>query len=168
MTGVQIRVGIEDKAARQALDQLLAAGEDLTPAMDAIGAALALSTDERFELERGPGGSPWPPSIRVLVSGGKTLSESGRLGDSITHEVSSNSVRVGTNVGYAATHQFGNTIRARSAKGLRFRIPGIGWVTKQSVTIPARPFLGIDDDDEGRIADELIDYLRDAAGPGAV
>lgn len=167
MTGVRFRIGVDDEPVRDALARLLAAGEDLTPAMDAIGGALVLSTEERFEFERAPGGSPWPPSIRALLTGGKTLSESGRLGDSITHEADSDSVRVGTNVRYAKTHQFGATIRAKTAKTLAFFIPGLGWRRKVSVRIPPRPFLGIDDDDRGRIGEELTDYLRDAAGPGA-
>lgn len=163
----RIRIGIDDEAVAGALDRLLAAGSDLTPAMDAIGGALVLSTEERFEFERAPGGSPWPPSIRALVTGGKTLTDSGRLGDSITHDAGRDSVRVGTNVRYAAVHQFGATISAKAAPLLVFRIPGLGLRRKKSVRIPARPFLGIDDDDRGRIADELTDYLRDTAGPGA-
>lgn len=167
MTAVRFRIWVDDDVVRESLDRLVAAGEDLTPAMDAIGGALVLSTEERFEFERAPGGSPWPPSVRALLTGGKTLSESGRLGDSITHDASRDGVRLGTNVRYAATHQFGATISAKTARGLVFNIPGLGWRRKASVTIPPRPFLGIDDDDRDRIGEELTGYLRDAAGPGA-
>jgi phage gpG-like protein len=40
-------------------------------------------------------------------------------------------------------------VRRPAAKGLRFRVGrNGGWVTKQSVTLPARPYLGVDAEDE--------------------
>lgn len=48
---------------------------------------------------------------------------------------------VGTSVIYAAVHEFGATIRAKRAKYLRFKIPGIGFRSVKQVRIPARqPF----------------------------
>ena len=50
------------------------------------------------------------------------------------------SAQVSTNLKYARIHEKGGTIRPVRAKALKFQVGG-RWVTKQSVTIPARPFL---------------------------
>lgn len=50
-------------------------------------------------------------------------------------------VEVGTNVIYAAVHEWGGVIKARAAKALRFKTKDGNWVTTKSVTIPARPYM---------------------------
>ena len=134
--------------------------EDKRGLFDAMGASLVLSTQQRFEREEDPEGNPWPDSLRKLVEGGRTLTMTARLASSITHEATERSVAVGTNLIYAAIHQTGGTIRAKSSKGLRFRSPGNGgWVTKQEVTMPRRAFLGLDRDDEAEIRALSADWL---------
>jgi phage gpG-like protein len=52
------------------------------------------------------------------------------------------------------------TIVPKQAGALHFKLPGnLGWVTRQSVTIPKRPFLGIDDDDQAEIVAQAEDWL---------
>lgn len=135
---------------------------------DEIGAMLAASAQRRFEQEEDPEGNPWPDSLRKLLEGGTTLRDKGRLVGSLTHEPSDEGVAVGTNVIYAAIHQLGGTIRAKTSKGLRWRSPGNGgWVTKQEVTMPRRAFLGVDEDDEDEIefiAARLIGAETDLKG----
>jgi len=133
--------------------------EDKRGLMDAVGAALVTSTEHRFETESDPEGNPWPDSLRKTVEGGRTLTETARLVSSLTHEASESSVAVGTNVVYGAIHQTGGTIRAKTARGLRFRGAGGGWVTRQSVTIPRRAFLGLDREDEAEIPALAADWL---------
>jgi phage virion morphogenesis protein len=136
----------------------------------AIGVSLESSTQQHFLDESGPGGSVWPPSLRARMEGGKTLTDTARLMQSLTSNVTDDGVEHGTNVLYAAVHQFGATITAKTSKGLRFKT-GRGanaqWATKQSVTIPARPFLGIDADDETRILLVATDWLAGEAGDAA-
>ena len=166
MAGIAIRIDIQDEAVRAALDRLGAAAEDLTPAMDEIGDYLTAATQQRFERGTGPDGKAWPPSIRVQMNqGGKTLMDTGRLVSSITWRAGRDFVEVGTNVIYAAIHQLGGTIRAKTEKGLKFRIPGVGWRTKASVDIPARPFLGVDEDDRREIPEILRDHLAPQGVP---
>jgi phage gpG-like protein len=50
-------------------------------------------------------------------------------------------VNVGTNVIYAAIHEFGGVIKAKKAKALRFKTKDGNWVFTKSVTIPARPYM---------------------------
>lgn len=134
-------------AAKAGLERLSKTISDLWSTLDAIGAYLVASAHRRFERQVGPDGKPWAPSIRAQIEGGWTLLDSGRLRASLTWLAGRHSVEVGTNVIYAAIHQLGGTIRAKNAPNLRFQIAG-RWISKPSVVIPARPFLGIDQEDE--------------------
>lgn len=49
--------------------------------------------------------------------------------------------RVGTDLEYAAIHEFGGTIEPKSRTFLRFEIGGQEIFTKGPVTIPAQPYL---------------------------
>jgi phage virion morphogenesis protein len=164
-----VRIVVEAAALKRAFDQLAALGSDLTPLMRSIGAQLRQHVDERFEDERGPQGLPWPKSLRARLEKGQTLSMTGRLRQSITFRASRSAVEIGTNVQYAAVHQFGATIRAKTQKGLRFRLPGgLGWRRARQVTIPARPFLGLDAQDRAEIGHIIRRHLaRAALGGGA-
>jgi phage virion morphogenesis protein len=159
MTGASIKISVDDAVINAALASLAGKVETMRPLMEEIGGALLTSTQLRFEREQGPDGNPWPKSIRAALRGGKTLTDSGRLVQSLTFVADDSSVQVGTNAIYAAVHQFGAHIEAKTAKGLRFRGADGGWVVVQSVDIPARPFLGIDDDDRAEITHLVGEYL---------
>lgn len=72
---------------------------------------------------------------------GQPLRHTGRLNRSITSKTDADGVTVGTNVIYARTHQFGNTITPKKAKRLVFPGPNGDLIFAKKVTIPARPFL---------------------------
>ena len=133
-----------------------------------INAALAEgvreSTLERFKESRSPEGKRWKTSIRAASEGGKTLIDTSQLRNSIRSSSDDSGFAVGTNVKHAATHQFGaqgRTIRARRAKTLRFQIGG-AWVSKKKVriNIPARPFLGLSDEDMQEIKSTVEEYIN--------
>ena len=166
MAGVRQRFTIDDVATRRFLDEAIRRGQDMSPAMDVIGNFLVTSTEERFERGEAPDGSAWPPSIRVQSQGGQTLVETGRMMQSLSHVFGRDFVEWGTNVLYAAIHQFGGTIKAVAGPFLTFRVGG-RWVRKRQVTIPARPFLGISTGDEAEVANILGDFIRGAQGAGA-
>ena len=158
MAGVSIRVDMSGLGrASRAFNELLARAEPTEPMMDEIGATLVTSTRERFERGRGPDGERWKDTRR----GGQILTDTGRLRDSITHQAGSAEVRVGSNVIYAAVHQFGATIKPKSARALAFKV-GSELVFARQVTIPARPYLGIDAGDEAPVGEIVEDYLRGA------
>lgn len=166
MAGALLRYTVDD-AVSPAMTELARRLGNLTPVMDEIGGALETSTVLRFERETGPGGAKWPPSLRAQLTGGQTLTDTARLRQSITHRADSDSVAVGTNVIYAAIHQFGGTISAKSARALVFRLADGTTRQVRSVTIPARPFLGVDDDDRAAIADIISDWLAETGVPAA-
>jgi phage virion morphogenesis protein len=165
MTGIRVEVTGKDQTLA-ALAALSARATHPQPMWDAIGMSLVVSTQRRFEEGRGPDGSPWPPSIRALAEGGKTLIASGRLMASLTHNASDEGVEVGTNVIYAAIHQFGGVIRAKNKPKLAFKLLG-EWRFVDEVTIPARPFLGLDREDEREIILIAEDYLAGGEEGGA-
>lgn len=123
-----------------------------------IAEELRTSTVLRFQLEKSPEGKPWRTSIRARDQGGKTLTDTGRLKTSILATSDETGLAVGTNTIYAAAHQFGlkQTIRPKKAKVLRFQIGG-KWVSAKEVhqELPARPFLGLSDDDQAFIKAEF-------------
>lgn len=158
---------IDDKDLGDALSRIVEAAGDPQSALQEIGRYGEKSTRDRFHEGVEPGGLPWLPSIRVQKQGGKTLQESRRLLDSFTFNVGPDFVEWGTNVHYAGVHQFGATIRPVNAKELRFQIPGVGWIRSKEVTIPARPFIGIDEHDKEEIGGILVHWLEEATAKGS-
>lgn len=145
MAGMRMEVSGQEAVLAELAGHVARAGNP-RGLFENIGMALVVSTQRRFEQGMAPDGFVWPPSYRALAEGGKTLVDSARLMQSITYNASDAGVEVGTNVLYAAVHQLGATIVAKQADALTFKIGG-GWVSKKQVTIPARPFLGLDEDD---------------------
>lgn len=102
--------------------------------------------------------------IHRASSGGKTLTQTARLKNSIHAKAEEEGFAVGTNTIYAATHQFGaqRTIRAKSGGMLKFKVNGV-WRQAKEVTInvPARPFLGMSDQDQQEIQGILEDAMAE-------
>ena len=150
------------------LGELARSFGDLEPLMADIGLYLESATIDRFDTETAPDGSAWDKSIRAKETGGKTLSDSGQLRGSITSQPASDHVVVGTNKIYAGIHQYGGTIRAKSAPFLMFELPGgLGLRKVKEVEMPARPFLGLSAEDQTEVVALAEDYAQRAMGPGA-
>ncbi|MEM1055178.1 MAG: phage virion morphogenesis protein [Bacteroidota bacterium] len=161
-------------------------GMDTTSLHADIGETLLISTDERFEAEVAPDGTPWAPlspatlasaftagnasrqrKRRTTKRGGedtagferfrarkKILQELGIRGGlrgSIAYEAEDGSLRVGTSKAYGRAHQFG--LGARSSVGGR-----------AFAALPARPFIGLSDEDEAVIADIVVRWSRGRLG----
>ena len=129
----------------------------------ALAEGVRESTLERFKQGRGPDGKRWKTSIRAAETGGKTLIDSSQLRNSIKTTADASGFAVGTNVKHAATHQFGDkgrTNRAKRAKNLRFQVGG-QWISKKKVkvNIPARPFLGLSDEDMQEIKATTEEFI---------
>ena len=170
--GVKVEVALDDAAARAVMDRLAGLDGDQTQLMRKIGDQVKLRVDERFEGGFGPGRVPWKRSRRAAEQSGQTLVDSGRLAQSITRNPGPRSVEVGTNVAYAAIPQFGGTNRAKTPTGLIFRVGGQAgrskgsWRRVMQVVIPARPFLGIDQDDIADIDAVVTDHLAKLSQAG--
>jgi len=149
---IEIKVEIRDRGVKELLARLQNKIADLRPAMKSIGAAIRTSVIRNFEA----GGRPaWVPSKK---KGGKTLIGRGRLMNSIIPRDSADRVTIGTNIRYAAIHQFGGQTPARIITPRYKRAlfwPGarhpVKSVRHPGSRIPARPFLMIQDEDWGGI-----------------
>lgn len=138
MSGITIRAEIEDGGIRKKLAALIALGRDPSPAMRDIATYGENSTRERFRMQISPSGERWKPSLRVQLHGGKTLTKDGHLAGSISSRSGRSFAEWGSNRVYAAIHQLGG----KAGRG-------------RKVTIPARPYLGMNDENAADIMDLL-------------
>jgi len=177
---MHIRIDADTKGLRS-LDDLRRRMADPRPVLEEMGLVLLRSVARNFK----EGGRPerWKPSKRALAEPrGKTLIDTGRLRNSITMKVEGDAVKVGTNVEYAAIHQFGGridrTVLVRAhrrlvtqAFGRRLRRPRMtdvrGHARRMRIEIPARPFLVVQDGDWKVLSRIVSDYVRGEGGSAA-
>ncbi|NPE59277.1 phage virion morphogenesis protein [Dickeya dadantii] len=123
-----VSVTINDRELRRGLRALEMAATDMTPAMRKIAGTLQTETALNFGDEGRP---KWLVSLAAEDRSGQTLRETGRLAASVSTDYDSSHATIGTNVIYAAIHQFGGKTGRN-----------------ESVELPARPYLPVDADGE--------------------
>lgn len=180
MTGTHITFSVNDADVRAMLERQAEPGTGrLVPR---LGEYLQASTKERFKTEIAPDGTPWEKLKTATIrrkkyNPDKVLTLRGYLRGSIRwQELSPGSVAVGTNMEYAAIHQFGGdiqqparqaTVRYRSVAG---RVLFAGrkhkratehqvMIPAHTVKMPARPYLGISAQDDREILEIIRDYV---------
>lgn len=170
MTGSKIT--LRDTASA-VLAGLVASARHPGELMATFAALMLSSTQRRFQRQQGPDGIAWKPLSsrtanrrigRRIRGTANMLRVSTRLYQSVTAASDETSAEVGTNLVYAAPHQFGGEIQqwARSQSmslkrirgRYRFARHGTKGATERKVTIgehivviPARPYLGFSDPD---------------------
>ena len=108
-----IEIKIDDKDIVMLLKRLSEKASNMVPAMKIISQIMRDEVPKNFEA----GGKPkWKPSKRAMREGGKTLVDTARLMRSISPSSTEHEARVGTNVEYAAIHQFGGKTKAHIIK----------------------------------------------------
>lgn len=164
---IELDGGAEINAALGRLGALMG---DMTPLMRQFVGIMADAVEDNFDREQTPDGHPWEPlkpdTIKARESRGywpgKILQQRGQLAASIAREFGSNYAAVGTNLEYAAIHQFGGDIQiAARSQRLYFKQGKDGTIGTQFVKksksnfaqwatlgaygihIPARPYLGL-------------------------
>lgn len=114
-----------------------------TELLDIIGALVESQVRRRISDEKtSPSGEDWPAWSDAYAAkrpeGRTLLMNEDHMLDSITHlTVDKNSIEVGSNMIYAATHQFGDEDRG----------------------IPQREFLGVSEDNETDLIDAVDEFL---------
>lgn len=161
------------------LGGFLSNAENRLPIMKEVSQVLVSSVQENFRT----GGRPtqWVKSKRAIRQGGQTLLGSGRLMKSLlTPEVTGDDINFGSNLPYAAIHQFGfdgpETVKAHSrsmrsgnlfGRGERVNkktgeitqgriktASGVGFVKSftRHMRMPARPYIVFQDQDLADVA----------------
>jgi phage virion morphogenesis protein len=155
MAGARITIEVDDRQVLRVLDQMLAQMEDITPALGDIGEALLNSTRRRFDDQRAPDGTPWAPLTETTRNlkprnKDKILVLTNYLRGNLRYRTEPDGLELGTDRIYGAMHQFGGVTAPNSM------IPG--------KTIPARPFLGLSDDDRTEVLAILSKHFEKAWG----
>lgn len=135
-----IKITIDDREVQKILKDLTIRVQDRRPLMQKLVGIMHDAVEENFEAEGRPA---WKLSKRAIKHGGKTLQDTSSLATSIAMKYDNNSAIVGTNKKYAAIHQFSG----KAGRG-------------KKVTIPARPFLKLTDDDLEEIKKAINEYLK--------
>lgn len=162
MSGVTLHIDYDDRQIQRVLTRLIETGQNPASIMKDIAVLGENSTRDRFQNGVAPDGSAWKPSHRVMERGGKTLIDSSRLLDSIVSNSGGDFAEWGSNAIYAAIHQVGGEIRAKTGKGLFFKTPDGSGRRVKKVTIPARPYLGVNSDDEDNILDLIVGNINES------
>lgn len=153
-----IRIQVNVTALQAAMDRLIAGLQDTTPLMHEVVFVMQDAVIENFEQ----GGRPkWQAKKDGKPS---YLQRTGRL-KVINREYSATTATVGSNLVYAAIHQFGGTtkphvIRPRNKKALKFNGKIRRSVNHPGSKIPARPFLVLTDSDTDEIEQTAQSYLQ--------
>lgn len=180
MAGTHITITVDDAQARELLTRL--GQSDTGNLMPRLGEYLLESTQQRFDKQIKPSGVKWDElspayARRKKYHKDKILTLRGYLRSSIRYRVTgAHSVEVGTNIKYAAIHQFGGSIE-HNAQSRRVRFRSVAgrvlfagkrhkkaterWVTRGAyqAEIKARPFLGVSAADEKEIQDIVMDWF---------
>ncbi len=171
--GISIKINIDDKQIQRKIAAIAKTAKNLQPAFAEIGEHMLRSTDERFKNEISPEGQKWQPlavatlesyyttkkrkargkkgsytkAFKKYVGAKKILTKAGHL-RRVIYKATNNSVTIGNNKqakGYAAIHQFGG----KAGRG-------------RKVTIPARAWLGVSDEDQKEIREIIFSHIREA------
>lgn len=147
-------IEINDQGLKDLLNRVAARIEDMTPVMRDVATDVRLSVVQNFLSQGRP--VRWVQSLRARRDGGFTLIDTGRLINSFRIAAMPSEAVVFTDVPYATTHHFG-------AKKGAFGV----FTTRSGKTmpvpfgpIPARPFMMLQDEDNGVIMQKLVKRIE--------
>ncbi len=157
MTGAKIRVELDDRQAQAMFDRMQQGVVNAKPLFDEIGSVLEGSARERIQTtKRAPDGTPWlalsPKWAAKKAEKGYApgiLTMRGDLLNSVAAQPAGPNfvdIIAGPTT-YAAIHQYGG----QAGRGGK-------------VNIPARPYLGLSDEDQAEIREATDDWLAGLAG----
>lgn len=144
-----IEIKLNNTEIEKYLLELAKKAENLRPVMKNIAGILAYSTEENFKSEGRP--DKWKDLADSTKKQrekkghwpGQILQVTGQLASSINTYYDNDSAVIGSNLEYAAIHQLGG----QAGKN-------------ESVDIPARPYILLQQKDEKNIIDVITDYLK--------
>lgn len=158
---VGMEITINDKGVQELLSITQRRLQDLTPAFKNIGEYMVREREKLFRDEHAPDGTPWAPLAESskysifrkkktakqglqAIAGKKILTQDHHLKRTV-YKAGSDQVVISpdkTSQAYAAIHQFGG----KAGRG-------------KKVTIPARPHLGFNDENQREFIEIIKDHL---------
>lgn len=130
------------------------------PLMRTIAGTMQSAVDQNFAS----GGRPKWLGVKSRP-GGAPLIDSGTLRNSIHASWDNDEAQVGTNLKYAAIHQFGGKTKSHKIKPVMKKALAFGGIVRKEVnhpgsSIPARPFLLLTPQDEADILEDVQAYFQ--------
>ncbi len=156
MSGVRLTLQLDDKGLQRDLRARLEQLADKTAILKSIGEEMLPRINKRFQDEKDPEGKSWPAlaprtiEARLKKYGNAPLTilrMRGHLAGAINYQISGATLKIGTGSeveDYAAIHQFGG----EAGRG-------------RKVKIPARPYLGFNEEDMRVIEAEIAAMILD-------
>lgn len=200
MPGALVRVDLDSERFQTYLQRLQDRTEDLSPVLRRLAVVAIRTAGQKF-ARQGPGWRKLSPrTLRARRKGGKDakiLQDTGRLRQSIVgaergggdshYNLQRTSVEFGSNLAYAAIHQFGGVVNlvggqlrtlnfvrrgnrfqfsssdGKSGRGRRAQVvlQARHTATARSIFIPARPYLPTANEVAEEFEEVLADYLGD-------
>lgn len=159
-----IKVDFKYAVVAEALGEVSRSLSDMTPIHQSIGNYVVRSTKERFKKGVDPDGNAWTPKKQATIDRYKErgdgdrpdplIGPSKRLSSEIAQYADAQGVEIGSALEYSAVMQRG---AKQGAFGKSPRGGPIPWGD-----IPARPWLGLSEEDEANIIDIADEYLEQA------
>ena len=170
-----LEVKIDSAALEKELNRLIKKTGDITDLLETIGDDLVESTEQRFITMTEPSGKAWqrnsPVTIAMKGRDRPLTGETLELQRQIHYRVEGDTLTVGSTMEYAATQQYGAKMGefGRYSQIARVRKYGLGTFKGSAGTkkgfpipwgdIPARPFIGISDDDRAEIEKTIREFI---------
>ncbi|WP_069861448.1 phage virion morphogenesis protein [Pseudomonas citronellolis] len=189
MSGARIELEFDHQQITRALSAGAAALDDPELLLKDLGEMLFNIHRARFSAQVSPDGTPWqalsPGYLRRKERNkDKILKASGQLSNDLRYQIDGDSLLFGTDRPYGAIHQFGGQIeRQARASTVYFKMDertgevGRKFVPKTksnfaqdvkigpyTIEIPARPWLGTSDADDGMLLQRVMTFLTTAMG----
>lgn len=130
------------------------------PLMRTLANTMRSAVDQNFEA----GGRPKWLGVKSRPNG-SPLINSGTLRNTIRATWDNDEALVGTNLAYAAIHQFGGKTKPHKIKARHKKALAFGGLVRKSVNHPGskiepRPFLALTSQDEADILEDVQDYFQ--------
>ena len=159
---IMLKITINDNQDIQKLTSIENQLEKPRQLYGLLGETLKKIHTDRFKAEVAPDGKKWQPLspiTREIKGNDQILKQGGYLSQKTAYNYDDNRLEFGSDAKYAKLHQFGGVIRPKKGKRLKFG-KGSNTVYAKQSKIPARPWLGVNAQDEQKLLKKATALLQ--------
>ena len=157
-----LKITLNDNQAIQKLTGIASQLQHPRKLYGLLGETLKKIHADRFKAEVAPDGKKWQPLspiTREIKGNDQILKQGGYLSQKTAYNYDDNRLEFGSDAKYAKLHQFGGVIRPKKGKRLKFG-KGSNTVYAKLSKIPARPWLGVNAQDEQKLLKKATALLQ--------